>query len=259
MNHFFIYLLIFTQLITESLPVSSSGHVQLIIFIMSLLTGIHFILPEAYLYGMHGPTSLIIAVFFRKHWLFLLKNIKRCLNLIFRLLYFGILAELPTLIIYYNMKQSFDEFPLSLGFLITGLMLLSLKYCKIPYRKMGALTSFIIGCAQGISLIPGISRLCSTYVTGRWLGLNPYKSFVFSCTIEWPLITAGFLKSFFDIKKASLNINHGIIFCLLIASILSYIVLKITEQLILSNRLWILSFYMFFISMLSFALFYFNP
>lgn len=267
-------LFLFAHLFFESLPVSSSGHLTLLEKLTGRFARADFALSQTFNFLLHGPTSVILALFFRKRWLPVLYNMRRCRRLIFKLILLGICAEVPTLIFYFFFSASRHDgrgsflntsFPLWLGFGLTALLLYSLRLCRA--RQTTSVTpsdAFVIGCVQGLALLPGISRMGSTYVVGRWLGLTPRLSFYFSCTIEWPLITLAFLRGVADVFCGGAGGFREVVsgfccifpagsdlatllcagFCLVAASVLSYYVLKFTQSLMIQNKVWRLSFYM---------------
>ena len=247
-------LLLMTHLVFESLPVSSSGHLYLLERLTYRLTGGCFALSQALNFLLHGPTSIILAVFFRKRWVPLVFNPVRCRYLILKLMMLGLCAEAPTLVFYFlfsRYEHLSSLFPLWVGFGITAGLLYSLRLCRVRQKTtIGPVDAFAIGCVQGIALLPGISRMGSTYVVGRWLGLSPRLSFCFSCTIEWPLITSAFMRGVWDsVHGMPLQVTGiveilSISICLVFASMLSYRVLQWTESLMIRDRLWRLSFYM---------------
>ena len=82
-NNMFELVMVFAafQLIIESLPISSSGHVKLLQFFLER-SG-HYItegLSEALDHALHGPTLLILAIYFRAQWLPLLSAILKSLT-----------------------------------------------------------------------------------------------------------------------------------------------------------------------------------
>ena len=90
----------------------------------------------------------------------------------------------------------------------------------------------LIGITQGLALLPGISRMGSTCVVGIWFGLTPLAAFVFSCTIQLPLLIAGVTKGLYDVRRGKdyvlfYPLTYVRISCLSLASLVSYIVLQI--------------------------------
>ncbi len=238
----FLCLLIFIQLIAESLPISSSGHVTLAEhFFMS---SSNFFLTQAMTFFLHGPTSIILALFFRKRWFFILRHAWRSRFIIMRLILYGFCAEVSTLFWYFTLQKSSITLPLSVGFFITACLLFSLRYAPKNYSSLTPLKASVIGFVQGMALLPGISRLGSTYSVGRHMGLSPNVSFIFSCTIEWPLITAGFFKGLWELSTQACMIPFSLIVCIAVASFLSYAVLCVTYRMALRFTFWYWGVYM---------------
>ena len=75
--------------------------------------------------------------------------------------------------------------------LITGLVLWLTRWTKRegrPIEKMNWMDSIIIGIAQGIAIIPGISRSGATISTGLFCGLDRELSGKFSFLLSIPAI-----------------------------------------------------------------------
>lgn len=254
----FYAILIFLQILIEPLPISSSGHLQLFISLWQKFKHSSIILEKGFEYLMHGPTLLVLTIFFRSRWLFLLKNIKKCRYIIINIFLFGFCAELSTIVPYIILEHSsfknyFEKFPLWFGFMITGLLLFSTHYSNNTYKKFGHKITFLkallIGLTQGISLLPGVSRSGSTYAIGCWLGLSPRISFFFSWMITFPIMFAGFSKGLIDyLFTTKISSSHTFIYISIsiIAGIISYYLFYFIQKIILRNSLWYLSFYMIF-------------
>lgn len=241
-----------TQILLESLPISSSGHLWLLEKILIALGIINTPIMNQYIdFLLNGPTALVLGSYFFNEWTFLLFNFKRIWRLIIKLSMLVFLANTVTCCFFLLFKIIVPlNFSPSIGFLITALLLLSLKVVKRKnYASISNRHAALIGCAQGIALLPGISRLAATMVVGIWLGLRPYKSFVFSCTLQWPLIVAAFCKGLYDcpsdmhefIQMLSYK-NSFFLFILLFGA---YLLLWFTEFLCRKNKLSLLGYYMF--------------
>jgi len=254
----FFLILIFVQIILESLPVSSSGHLILAeYFFAAILPGSFTIVSSNKMLShfLHGPTVVILAAFFYDRWMFLLQYIKICWPYVLKTIGFAFSANVVTFLIYvfFNYMIDVSWFPVGIGFLISSLFLLSLWFCnKEIYHTMTLKKALLIGAIQGVALLPGISRFGTTFVAGCWLGLTPKKSFEFSFIILWPLIFFGFLKSLIAFSKVGFVIqgvylfDYNLLLSVVISSIISYFVLRFVYWLALSHKLWYFSFFLFF-------------
>ncbi|MGC2310710.1 MAG: undecaprenyl-diphosphate phosphatase [Candidatus Babeliaceae bacterium] len=248
-------LFLFVQIITESLPISSSGHVWLV---EQMLIKMHFLSQPVIITWMNdlynAPTLLVFSAYFFKQWTFLLRIMLHKGVLILKLMAMICLADGITLI-WYMFFHIFSccWFPHAFGFCITGLLLYSLKFCtQQTYQRMTYKKALLIGCAQGIALLPGISRMAITYSTGCFLHLTPRKSFLFSCALQVPLISAALLRAIIThghdvlIWTYAFYTTSGAVLWIIIALIIAYLCLYSVEQVMYKKRLWKVSRYMFF-------------
>lgn len=175
------------QGITEFFPISSSGHLAILHALFS------FKQPMlAFDVFLHFGTLISIVVFFRKDIVNMLQKDRALLKFI-------IIGSIPTFIIgilFKDIVESFFTMPWLIGFflVLTGIFLLfasfSAMYWKIVRRTrpLGMANSIIIGIAQGISVIPGISRSGTTIGTGLIAGLNEEVALKFSFLMALPAV-----------------------------------------------------------------------
>ena len=117
-----------------------------------------------------------------------------------------LVATLPTGLMGFFLKDWFETFfskPKLVGvmILITGLVLLLTRWTKKEGRKiakMGWIDSILIGIAQGMAIIPGISRSGATISTGLFCGLDRQLSAKFSFLLSIPAILGATL---LELKK----------------------------------------------------------
>lgn len=148
----------------EFLPISSSGHLLLSRILMG------FTIDETGAYHMldillHVGTLIPVLIVFWKDWWAILKNPFKSKTL---LLLF--IASLPTLLF----KVVFDDFItscetgwfLGASFLLTGFFLLLAETLSAHRKQYADQPNFkhaiIMGCMQGVALLPGVSRSGST-------------------------------------------------------------------------------------------------
>lgn len=186
MNLFWVILaLAFIQGATEFFPVSSSGH--LVIF-QNLF---HFSQPPLIFDVIfHLGTLTSVLIYFRKKISTLLSHPFQVKNrdLILRI----IIAIIPTGLIGLFFRDYFESLftsprSVAVGFGITAAILLISRLYRIkgihPY-----LSAFLIGIAQGIAIVPGISRSGMTISTCLILGLGFEEAFEFSFLLSIPAI-----------------------------------------------------------------------
>ena len=69
---------------------------------------------------------------------------------------------------------------------------------------------FVVGSAQAVAIIPGISRSGSTIATGLFMGLSKDSAFTYSFLLSLPAIGGAFLLQLLDLYKSSFSLSDGI-------------------------------------------------
>ena len=147
-------------------------------------------------------TLLAVAVYFWKDIFEILRGIRATLRGKgkeqpgARFLLWIILATIPTGLIGFFFKDWFESFfsqPKLVGgmLLITGFFLWLTRWTRKEGKKImrvGWLDSVLIGIAQGMAIIPGISRSGATISTGLFCGLDRDLSARFSFLLSIPAI-----------------------------------------------------------------------
>lgn len=198
------------QGLTEFLPVSSSGHLE----IGKALLNIN---PEKSLIFtviVHGATVLSTIVVFRKSIFKLFKGLfafkwneetQYCLKLIVSMIPVAIIG----LFFHKEIENLFTENILFVGIMliVTGLLLTFSYFTKQNEKPISYKNSFIIGIAQAIAVIPGISRSGSTIATGLILGNKKEKIAEFSFLMVLIPIIGGNIK---DIRLTDFSATASI-------------------------------------------------
>jgi len=161
-----VFILAVVQGLTEWLPISSSGH----LVITQKILGLN--LPLIYSVMLHFGTLIVVLTAFRKD---ISNIIKAVVKREFeteegKLALFIVVGSVPiafTGFVFHDFFESlFSNLPaVGLALLITGLVLFFAEK-RIGNKKMGILDSILIGMAQAIAIIPGISRSGATISTG---------------------------------------------------------------------------------------------
>ena len=265
----FLSMWIFIQIVVESLPISSSGHVMLASMI---LTRFGFdISQNDYMkdvdFFLHGPTVAILLFYFFKSWWQMVFQDKSVvftkpssylfkkhwwLSLVSSALFIGIVDLITAIFWWFDFSNCsvVQQCFLPIGFSITAFILYATKYAHGEKNTDWSFRdAVILGAVQGLSLLPGISRFASTYGACRLLcRYNAATAFSVSFLIQFPLICAGFLKGFLMIqKRADLMIKlfaFQSLFVMFIASLVSYGLLCLVGKLIEKNKIYYFSRYM---------------
>ena len=161
------------QGLTEFLPVSSSGHLEL----GKYLLGINAEKSLIFTIVVHGATVLSTIVIFWKDLWILIKGLfqfKRNDETLYILKL--IVSMIPVLIVGLffidEVEQFFTGNIVFVGsmLLITSALLASTMFVKSNFRNIRFLDAFIIGVAQAFAVLPGISRSGATISTGLIIG-----------------------------------------------------------------------------------------
>src|SRR3990167_11335022 len=161
----YIYAVIILQIILESLPISSSGHLKLL-EIINQKFDIFFYFPLQN-FGLnyeilHLPSILVIFIFFFQDFLEIILITFKSLRNFLQVFAFIFITNSITILFYlFHKFKVLPEIPLSLGFFITGILLFSLLFCTKSIKNNNfwpIKNAFILGIAQGMALFSGISR-----------------------------------------------------------------------------------------------------
>ena len=180
------------QGLTEFLPVSSSGHLELAKVILGQDLGEQGLLMTI---TLHAATALSTLVIFRKDVTEILRGLfqfKMNEKTLFSLKI--ILSMVPAAFIglmYNDMIESlFNGNLLLVGsmLIITGILLFMADRATNTDKSVSFSNAFIIGIAQAIAILPGISRSGATISASVLLGVDRGKAARFSFLMVVPLI-----------------------------------------------------------------------
>lgn len=221
MDIFQALLLGFVQGITEFIPVSSSGHLELVQHIFSFPSENFHLFLEFINLG----TLLALLIYFRKRiWkilkdIFTERNYKLALNILITSIPAGVIGLLLAGFIENNDFFS-SLFTISAAMGIVGLIMVVID--KLPHmsplKNENALTpvrALIIGLTQVFALIPGVSRSGSTIIAGRIVGLDSESSAEYSFLASIPIMCGVCLKMFLS-EESRLYFSEN--FCTLFLS-----------------------------------------
>lgn len=177
------------QGLTEFLPVSSSGHLVMVQYFMPNFDqpGVLFDVV------LHAGTLIAVFIYFRKT---LFKLSKKYLYLLF-------LGTIPAILFGLTFKTTIEGFFINIelvGFalLITALLNLMTDYLKSKKQRISPKKAIIIGIAQALAIVPGISRSGSTIFIASKLGVDKEKAAEFSFILSIPAIVGANILQFYS-------------------------------------------------------------
>jgi undecaprenyl-diphosphatase len=181
------------QGLTEFLPVSSSGHLELAKVILGDTS-----VPEeslTFTVVLHFATALSTLVVFRKEVLEIFKGLFQFKwNDESKFSVKIIISMIPAVIVGLLFEEQLESFfggkifLVGCMLLLTAVLLLLADKAKNTNKKVSFSNAVIIGVSQAIAMLPGISRSGATISTSVLLGIDRTKAARFSFLMVVPLI-----------------------------------------------------------------------
>ena len=181
------------QGLTEFLPVSSSGHLEL----GKAILGANSIPEESLLFTvvLHFATALSTIVVFRKDVWDIIKGLFQFkwneeAQFSLKIIISMIPAAIVGFLLEDFMEVFFDGAIIIVGIMliITAVLLYLADMAKTTSKGVSYRSAFVIGLAQMVAMLPGISRSGATISTSVLLGIDKTKSARFSFLMVVPLI-----------------------------------------------------------------------
>ena len=254
MDYFTALILGIVQGLTEFLPVSSSGHLE----ITKEIFNADYQAKESLLMTvvLHFATALSTIFIFRKDILKILRGIftekddserQFATKIIFSMIPAAIVG-----VFFEDIIESFFNGQLILVatmLILTGLLLFLADKSKESISQISFLNSFIIGISQAIAILPGISRSGATIATSVILGVDKTASAKFSFLMVVPLIFGKVLKDIFSGDILSESVSYGPLFLGFSASFITGLfACKWMISLVKASKLKYFSFYCFIVA-----------
>ncbi len=246
------FILSVIQGIAEFLPISSSGHLLVVRNFMELQDA-----PVIYDIFLHFATLIVIVVVFRKRiWslidvLFKLKEVKS--NPEVKSRFNVILLILLTTVITAVLGVFFDGLEITNPkivyslFIFTGLFLYAGKFLngKTSFNNTGLKSSIIVGLAQGVGVLPGVSRSGITITAGILSGLTREAASEYSFIIAIPAIVGAVVLKIGDAERLLDVVSLPVmVFSFVTTMIVGFFALKLLLKLLNSGKFHFFSFYL---------------
>ncbi len=263
MFEFIKYLIIgFIQGIAEVLPISSSGHLEVLGHMLGLSD--HDLALEVFL---HLASLIAVIAFLYKRliklvhdtWCYLFKKQKEYLEAAKYFLYI-IIATIPVVLFTIVMKligyQTSPIYLIGISFIINALMLGLLSKIK-GHKKQSEMTfkdATIIGLFQCIGIFPGISRSGSCLNGASYRKIDKEDAANFAFMLFVPAAIGAFVLEFKDISLI-FTLDQKTIACYLgafvVATITTYLAFKFLLQIIKKGKLAYFSIYCIIIGIIT--------
>jgi len=245
------------QGLTEFLPVSSSGHLEIARELLDTnqLPSDNLLMTSV----LHFATALSTILVFRKDIYDLIKGLfdkenKKSKSYVIKILIAIVPAGLVGFLLSDEIEFLFSGNMMLVGIMliITGTLLFLTKILKTKNFKISSVHALIIGLSQAFAVIPGISRSGATICTSLFLGNNKSEAAKFSFLIVIPVIFGAILK---DVLSGDIFDNEIKISILIIGFISSFLTgvlaCKLMLKIVANNNLIYFSFYCFVLGIIS--------
>lgn len=225
MNNFDALVLGIIQGLTEFLPVSSSGHLEL----GKAILGDTSIPEESLMFTVvvHFATALSTIVVFRKDILEILKGLvsfrwNEETQFSAKIVVSMIPAVIVGLFFEEQLEALFGGNIMLVGcmLIVTAVLLYFADKAKDTQKKVSFSNAFVIGLSQAVAMLPGISRSGATISTSVLLGNDKGKAARFSFLMVIPLILGKIAK---DILGGDLTTSSGNVSVLIIGFLGAFI------------------------------------
>jgi len=230
-------ILAFIQGVTEFLPISSSGHLNLFQHFFGLTPSLGFDI------FLNTATLFSVLFFFRNQLKFFFSHLPQI-----------ILASIPAAIVGFFFKDTVESifshiWLLPLFFFINSLILFSTKKAKGEKSEITLKQAIVIGFSQAFAILPGVSRAGTTIATGLILGLAPETAFNFSFCLFIPASIGAILLGFKDLNITTF-FNYQSFLAFLLTFIVGIFTLKLLQKFLKQGQIWYFGFYTIILALL---------
>jgi undecaprenyl-diphosphatase len=249
------------QGLTEFLPVSSSGHLELAKYFL----GAGFDAEESLLMSvvLHIGTALSTVYVFRKEIYSLFVGIlKPGYNEDKVFLVKIIVSMIPAGLVGFFLESQLEALfsgqvvLVALMLIVTGILLLTSDYMPKKDNSVSYKNSFLIGIAQAVAILPGISRSGATISASLMLGIKKENAAFFSFIMVLPLIFGKMAKDIIDGAYIETTVSgSALIFGFVAAFITGVFACSWMIALVKRSKLRYFAYYCFAVSVISIVVF----
>lgn len=252
------------QGLTEFLPISSSAHLALAPWFFGWQDpGLAFDV------ALHFGTLLAVLWFFRKEWAQLIAAVisivqkRRVETVEEKRVIFLILATIPGAIGGLLLEEKAETIFRAQALTATALIMMGVilwaadRFSRMTrdLTTMRWLDAVLIGIAQVVALVPGVSRSGSTITTGRVLGFNRESAAVFSFLMSMPITAAAIVLKGPEVLRES-GISAPLIIGVLSAALSSWLAIAVLLRYVARHSYGIFALYRVVLGVVVLALLY---
>ncbi len=235
------------QGLTEFLPVSSSGHLVIGSRMLNFQEqGVVFDV------AVHLGTLLSVCIVFRAEILAMCKapfqllhgNQDKQVHTFFLWDVYVVLATLPAVVIGLFFKDRIEllfssTLVVYVMLILTGTLMVSARFLPQRNEPVNWYRSIIVGCAQALAILPGLSRSGSTIFVGMAVGIAREEIARFSFIMSIPAILGAAVLQYSDLVQnpPPSDLVVSLVAGATAAAIAGYLAIKLLLDVIRKNRL----------------------
>lgn len=221
MEYFESIIVALLQGVTEFLPISSSGH----IVIAQALLGQDLEQGMTFNIITHFGTLGSISIYFYKDLKEMARSVLQTIKSPFQIAerwhedetirfnLYVLLSMIPAGVAGFTIRHQLEAafanpVGVSAMFLFTGVILYATRYFQDGRKGLTARNTFMVGIAQAVALIPGISRSGMTISMAVFLGINRDDVVRFSFIMMLPVIAGATLVELLDLEAGQLQAGY---------------------------------------------------
>lgn len=225
---FALFVFALVQGIAEWLPISSSGHLIIAEHLLNYQGGL---LLEV---TLHFGTLMAVFVYFGREITDIFQDLVfgRWKSERAQLAFKVALATIPGAIVGYSIKDYFESVfsslqVVALGLAITSVLLVIASFQWTNTKSLSWGSALLIGCAQAVAIVPGISRSGATVAAGLLLGMKEKDSLKFSFLMSIPIIFGANVATLgFSTEPLSPSLLWTVLLCFVVALVAIHVLYK---------------------------------
>ena len=255
---FHVLILALVQGLTEFLPISSTAHLFLFPWLLGWEDpGIPFTV------AVHAGTLVAVLLYFLRTWLELLlcgiglhypagapiEQVRTSRRLFWYIVAGTVPAGLAGLFGEKYIETTFRS-PTLMGamLILVGLIMGWAENRFSHSRQIGSISfkdAMVVGTAQAIALVPGVSRSGSTIIAGLWRGLTREAAARFTFLLSTPIIAGAALKTILELRHTAPSNTQieALAFGFLVSAVSGYLVIAFFLRYLQTRTLQIFIYY----------------
>ncbi len=243
------------QGITEIFPISSDGHLALLLIFYKIPEAVRLNLTAA----LHLGTALAIL-------LFMFNRVKNILTGMVhpdpvirkdnrQLVLFIIIGSLPAVIAGTLLEKPVTELfsahrLIGIFFFLNGILLFLTRFTTPDRKRLNLFRTLLIGLIQATAILPAISRSGTTISLALLLGINRTQAFEFSFLLALPITLGAAAFELLKIDFSQLSL-FAVVGGIVVAGVTGFLMLVALRRLIVTRNFYLFGIYCWLIGILT--------